>query len=288
VNRFWLNVDRAYTTISPLVWSNDVTRAADQILRSRCAFAIMAKAPDAGRTKTRLSPPLSPQEATELGCCFLRDMTANLALAARSVPIDPFVAFAPAGSETEFAGVVQPETGLVLADGSLPAPAGISGLGICLLQAVSSLLARGYGAVALLNADSPNLPTALLTEAASMLSARQERVVLGPSSDGGYYLIGMGRAYADLFREIDWSSARVADQTRARAASLALDLVELAPWYDVDDAASLCALITDLQQPSGAAAPYPAAATRHFIHTGGIAERLHAHLDARPYSILIS
>src|SRR5438132_907831 len=70
----------------------------------RCAIAIMAKAPGAGRIKTRLSPLLSPQEANALGCCFLRDMTANLVLAAETAPIDPYVAFAPAGSELHSTG----------------------------------------------------------------------------------------------------------------------------------------------------------------------------------------
>ncbi len=239
----------------------------------------MAKAPGAGRTKTRLSPLLSPHEATRLGCCFLRDMTANIALAGRSTAIDAYVAFAPAGTEAAFDGWVEPGTGLVLADGGMPAPAGVVGLGACLLQAMSSLFDRGYGAVGLLNADSPNLPTARLIEAARLLASPGERVVLGSASDGGYYLIGMKAAHADVFRDIDWSTQRVAEQTRARAADLGLAVVELAPWYDVDDPASLRTLVRDLQSVSRTAdAAYGAPATARFLEANGIAERLAAKL----------
>jgi uncharacterized protein len=241
----------------------------------RCAIAIMAKAPGAGRIKTRLSPLLSPQEANALGCCFLRDMTANLALAAQTAPIDPYVAFAPAGSEAAFDGLVEPGTGFVLADGSMPAPPGIAGFGTCLFQAACVLFAKGYGAVGLLNSDSPSLPTARLVEAARLLASPGERIVLGPAADGGYYLIGSKAPHAGLFRSIDWSTQRVAEQTRARAADLGLAVVELAPWYDVDDAASLRQLLQDLQGAARtAAAAYAAPATAHFLHANAIADRI--------------
>ena len=129
---------------------------------TRCAIAIMAKAPNAGRIKTRLSPFLTPEEAKDLGCCFLRDMTSNLAVVARELPLDAYIAFAPAGSDPAFAPIVHSDTGFVLADGSAAAPAGVKGFGRCLLQAASSLFALGYGAVGLLNSDSPTLPTTLL------------------------------------------------------------------------------------------------------------------------------
>ena len=166
----------------------------------------------------------------------------------------------------------------MLADGSIPAPAGVVALGTCLLQAMSSLFDRGYGAVGLLNADSPNLPTARLIEAARLLASPGERVVLGSASDGGYYLIGMKAAHADVFRDIDWSTQRVAEQTRARAADLGLAVVELAPWYDVDDPASLRQLLQDLQGASRTAGAYGAPATARFLEANGIAERLAAKL----------
>jgi uncharacterized protein len=239
----------------------------------------MAKAPGAGRTKTRLSPLLSLQEATELGCCFLRDMTANIALAGRTVAVDAYVAFAPAGSEDGFDGLLEPGTGFVLADGRMPASPGVVGLGACLLQAISSLLDRGYGGVGLLNSDSPNLPTGRLIEAARLLESPGERVLLGPATDGGYYLIGMKAPHPEVFRDIEWSTPRVAEQTRARAADAGLGLVELAPWYDVDDAASLRKLLLDLNSTTRSSdAPYRAPATRRFLQANAVANRLAAEI----------
>jgi hypothetical protein len=127
--------------------------------RERSAIAIMAKAPSVGRIKTRLSPFLTPEEARDIGCCFLTDITSNLALSAREAPLDAYIAFAPAGSEAAFAPVVHGDTRFVLADGSALAPAGVEGFGCCLLQAARSLFGLGYGAVGLLNSDSPTLPT---------------------------------------------------------------------------------------------------------------------------------
>src|SRR5262245_17303347 len=184
---------------------------------NRCAVAIMAKAPGAGRVKTRLLPLLRPEETTELSACFLRDMTRMLAAAGRAAPVDGHVAFAPAGSETSFAPIVAPGTGFVLADGLIDAAPGIEGLGRSLLQAARGLFDLGYGAVGLLNADSPNLPAALMIEAARLLSQPGDRVVLGPATDGGYYFIGLRAPHAELFTAIDWSTDRVAAQTRARA-----------------------------------------------------------------------
>jgi len=233
--------------------------------RTRCAIAVMAKAPDAGRIKTRLSPFLTPEEAKDLGCCFLSDMTRNLAAVARELPLDPYIAFAPAGSAAAFAPFVQGGTRFVLADGSAAAPAGVEGFGRCLLQAASSLFGLGYGAVGLLNSDSPTLPTSLLGDAVRLLLAPRDIVVLGPSADGGYYLLGTKTLYPELFCMIDWSTARVASQTRLRAREIGLRLVDLDSWYDVDDPASLRRLITDLDgdgfeaSPVGYAAPATAA-----------------------------
>jgi uncharacterized protein len=234
----------------------------------RCAIAIMAKAPDLARVKTRLSPLLRPEEARELSACFLRDMTHMLASAERA-EIDGYIAFAPAGSEASFAPIVAPGTGFVLADGAIDAPPGVVGFGRCLLQAAQALFARGYGAVGLLNSDSPTLPAELIVEAVRLLAAPGERAVLGPASDGGYYLLALKAPHAALFADIDWSTERVAAQTRAAAQRLGLEMAELAPWYDVDDPASLAQLVRDCAT-KGDAAP----ATAAWLARNGIARRL--------------
>ena len=243
---------------------------------ARCAIAIMAKAPSAGRVKTRLSPLLNPQEAMDLGRCFLSDMTANLARVTQEAPVDPFIAFAPAGSEAAFEAIVAPGTGYVLADGSRVAPPGVVGLGLCLLQATASLFDAGYGAVALLSADSPTLPTSVLLEAVRLLLAPPDRVVIGPSSDGGYYLIGTRRVHAELFHAIDWSTEQVAEQTRQRALRCGLEVLDLDPWYDVDDPHSLQQLVYELapDQTTNRTSAYSAPVTRAFLERMALADRL--------------
>ena len=205
----------------------------------------MAKAPQAGRSKTRLCPPLDPAQAAALSAAFLRDTTENMRAAARAAPIVSYAAYAPLGAEGLLQPHLAPGTRLLLADGSPVLPAGVAGFGRCLLHAVLGMLAAGHDAACVLSSDGPTLPTERLIEAAELLLAPGERAVLGPAEDGGYYLLGVQTAQAALFADIAWSTATVADQTRARARSLGLPLAELAPWYDVDDAASLATLLGD-------------------------------------------
>jgi rSAM/selenodomain-associated transferase 1 len=226
-------------------------------LAGRCAIAVMAKAPQPGRVKTRLTPMLSPQAAMRLSCAFLRDITENLAAAARQAPIDPYVAYAPAGSAALFDGLLAAGTKLVLADGSGEMPAGVEGFGRCLLHANRSLFALGYSAVCVLNSDSPTLPTRYLSDAARMLLAPGRRAVLGEAEDGGYYLLGLQHAEPAVFSDIAWSTATVGAETRQRAHAIGLAVSMLPSWYDVDDAGSLSRLRADLAAPGeGYAAPY--------------------------------
>lgn len=227
-----------------------------------CAIGVMAKAPIPGRAKTRLTPLLTAEEAASLSAAFLRDVTSNVRQAARAAPIRGCIAYAPAGAEALFDGHLAEGTELILADGTPPMPPRVQGFGRCLLHAIQAMLGHGHRAACVLNADSPNLPTALLVDAACLLLERPDRVVLGPAEDGGYYLLGMTAPHAHLFEDIAWSTDTVADATRARACTLGLELVELAPWYDVDETAALLRLIEAIGAPAEAGlAPCPAPAT---------------------------
>jgi rSAM/selenodomain-associated transferase 1 len=222
-----------------------------------CAIAIMAKAPLAGRSKTRLLPVLRPDQAAALSAAFLRDMTENLREAGAAVSISPYVAYAPAGQEDLFEGILAPGTQLVLADGSPAMPAGVEGFGRCLLHAIHQLFAAGYDSACVLNSDSPTLPTTYLRQAAEYLARPGDRAVLGPAEDGGYYLLGLKRAHARLFIDIAWSTEQVAGQTRDRAREAGVELAELPPWYDVDEPSSLDRLRHALAAPAGIAYPAP-------------------------------
>lgn len=237
-----------------------------------CAIGVMAKAPRPGHAKTRLCPPLSHGQAADLSAAFLRDITENIALAARLQAIAGYIAYAPAGGETWFDGHLAPGTRLLLADGAPLMPPNVQGLGRCLLHAVMDLLGRGHSSAVLLNADSPTLPTALLARAAAELARDGDRVVLGPADDGGYYLLGMKDAHAHLFADIPWSTAAVADATRARAKELGVKLIELPAWYDVDDNAALCRLLRETWSEAACSGlvPYPAPATAAVLRRMGL------------------
>ncbi len=150
-----------------------------------CGIAIMAKASAPGQTKTRLVPPLTFDQAAALNTAFVQDIADNVLLAGRHSAIAGYVAFAPRGSEDFFRGILPPAIGLI--DACLPT------LGDCLVRTVEEVLARGHQSAVVLNSDSPTLPTAVLVETAQALAQPGERAVLGPSSDGGYYLLGLKR-----------------------------------------------------------------------------------------------
>ncbi len=237
-----------------------------------CAIAVMAKAPRPGQVKTRLSPALTAEMAAALSAGFLRDITENIALAARGRAIHGYVAYAPAGCETEFTAMLAEATRLVLADGAGVSAGRVHGFGRCLLHAAQTLFSGGHDAVCLLNSDSPTLPTACLARAAEALAEAGDRVVLGPAEDGGYYLLGIKAPHVALFEDIAWSTGEVAAATRDRARTLGLPVVELETWYDVDDAATLRRLCRDLAAGHEVLkpAPYPAPATLACLRRFGI------------------
>jgi rSAM/selenodomain-associated transferase 1 len=224
-----------------------------------CGIAVMAKASIPGRTKTRLNPPLTPEEAAGLNTAFLRDIADNLMSASAHANIAPFMAYAPAGSASFFRDILPARIGLL----ETVAPT----FGECLYYAAASVLEAGHDAVCLLNSDSPTLPTSYLMAAATVLSAPGDRIVLGPSTDGGYYLIGLKRHHRRLFEDIDWSTERVSAQTLERARELDLAVHHLPSWYDVDDLAALRVLMGELIHDRRfrvwGSTPTPATWTRH-------------------------
>lgn len=198
----------------------------------------------AGASKTRLTPPLSGEEAAALSGCFLADVAAVIAGLPASVEARGVAVYTPAGAEAAFEG-------LLPAGFSLLAQRGDS-LEARLIAAARDLFECGHSSICLLNSDSPTLPGAILEAAAAALARPGDRLVLGPAIDGGYYLIGLKRPHAQVFRHIAWSTRHVFQQTLRAAATLRLPVTRLAPWYDVDDLAGLQLL---LQELFGAGAP---------------------------------
>lgn len=208
-----------------------------------CALAIMTKAPRRGRVKTRLTPPLTPEEAAQLSSCFLRDTAAAVTMGAREGSAQAIAVYTPLGSETEFREILPAEVGLVAQRGEA--------LGERLIFATEDLFALGFQAICLINSDSPTVPPQLFSHAVRILSTQEDSVVLGPSEDGGYYLIGFNRLHRALFENIQWSTSRVLQQTQEKAQERGLPVHLLPTWYDVDDATTLRRLCQELFAEKG-------------------------------------
>jgi len=228
----------------------------DDLLRRRCALAVMAKLPRAGTCKTRLVPPLTAEEAAALSRCFLIDTAHNVedvADACGAVPVAVYTPPAPMAERSELFG---PAFTYLAQRGDR--------FGDRLFNAVDDLLAEGYGAVCLIDSDSPTLPARYLAEAVRRLAKPGERIVIGPALDGGYYLLGVKSRLRALFHDIAWSTSAVFEQTceRARACGVAIDILE--GWYDVDDAAGLEMLRSELSR-SQRGPGYAAPVTRRYL-----------------------
>ena len=205
---------------------------------SVCGIAVMAKASEPGRTKTRMVPPLTYQEAAAFNTAFLQDVASNILAAAARTSITGYIAFGPPGSKAFFEDKLPAEIGLF--------ESWYPDFGDCLHNAIHQILLRGHAMAIVLNSDGPSLPTSLLAEAVEVLAQPGERAVLGPSQDGGYYLLGLKKNRRRIFEDIDWSTERVAQQTLARAAEIGLPTHVLATWYDVDDTTTLTRLRSEL------------------------------------------
>lgn len=220
------------------------------------ALGVLGKVPRAGAVKTRLSPPLLPEQAAALYAAFLRDSL----LLGITLGLGEVWLICPPGSELAALG------------GQIPAGVRLvaqreAGFGAAMEEALGLLLGLAPRAI-LIGSDSPSLPAAYVERSFGLLESGSCDVVLGPADDGGYYLIGLRQAQPALFREIDWSSERVLAQTLARAEAAGLRVALLPPWYDVDDHVSLRRLVDDLGRDGELAAPATRAALRRLRAEG--------------------
>lgn len=214
------------------------TALSDSTLASKCALTVMAKAPRAGRVKTRLAPTLTLEQAADLNICFLRDTAENIGQVAQSGRAAGIICYTPIGDEGLFDGILPQNFALLPQRGE--------GFGERLLAAAEDILACGFGAVCLIDSDSPTVPAAAFEKAVDELARPGDRIVLGPSNDGGYYLIGMKKAHPEPFARIRWSTSVVYAETMAASATAGLEVNELPMWYDVDDEKTLDLLRSEL------------------------------------------
>lgn len=199
-------------------------------------MVIFAKAPVPGQVKTRLCPPLTPDEAATLHGSFVIDMLerTKVATAKLKLPLDRYLACAPS-STLVFFQIMEERQSVKLID-----QVG-DDLGLRMQQAFATLFEKGYQRVFIVGTDIPSLPLDYYKQALAMLDSHD--VVLGPAMDGGYYLIGLKQPRQELFANIAWSTDRVLAATQEKAAGLGLKTALLPSWRDVDTIDDLTALM---------------------------------------------
>ena len=200
------------------------------------ALVIFAKAPIPGQVKTRLCPPLTPDEAATLHGSFVLDTLerAKAALAAFKLPYDRYLACAPSSTHVFFR-IMEERQGVRLMD-----QVG-DDLGARMNQAFDTLFAQGYKSGVIVGTDTPSLPLERYQQALTALESHD--LVLGPALDGGYYLIGLNRPTPGLFTGIPWSTDQVLALTQKKAGALGLKTALLESWRDIDTISDLEALI---------------------------------------------
>lgn len=225
----------------------------------KVAVALICKTPRAGQSKTRLSPPLRPEECAGISACFIADLSATIAAVAAGGRACGYAVYTPAGTESELAALLPDRFGLILQ--------GDGDLGARLDKGIADLIAAGHAGAILVNSDSPTLPRAILEAAVEAVRAG-DSLVISPALDGGYTLIGLSRPHPHLFADIPWSTGVVYALTLQRAREIGLKVVTLDGWYDVDDAASYALLERELDgvRPAFAKGPLEGAPrTRAFV-----------------------
>ena len=183
-------------------------------------LGLFAKWPRAGLVKTRLAATVGPERAAAIARAFLLDTLDRLA----AIPVRRVVAFAPDEAREDFAALARGRFDLH--------PQGDGDLGVRMGRFIATEIAVGADAVVLVGADSPTLPREYIERAFAELERAD--VVLGPATDGGYYLIGCRQRVPPVFEGVRWGGSRVLADTIARLPGADWRLFLLPPWYDVD------------------------------------------------------
>ncbi len=198
----------------------------------RRVLVVMAKAPREGHAKTRLHGAVPSRDVVRLSDCMLRD-TLDLARSLDGVhvavmcPSEDVAALAP----------MLPGVDVVAQDGA--------GLAAALTSVFRRFVEAGFSRVIAIDADSPHLPAAILRAAFASLDERD--LVVGPTEDGGYYLVGASAAHPGLFDAAPLGTSSAYDALCAYARARGLSVAAARVWYDVDVAADLLRLASDLR-----------------------------------------
>jgi len=187
---------------------------------------IFAKSPIPGKVKTRLTPHITPTKAAELYEAFIAD-TISTALKLECERIT--VAYSPIYAEMTFQRLCGLSVGYLPQKGH--------NLGERMKNAFKHSFDKGFKRTVIIGTDSPTIPLSYIRKAFDVL--KEVSVTIGPTLDGGYYLIGLSEQNDAIFDGVDWSTSNVFSQTLARIKTSNKKLCILPPWYDVDTPDSL-------------------------------------------------
>lgn len=205
---------------------------------ARDVLILFAKAPVPGQVKTRLCPPLSGDEAASLHGSMVLDMLEH----SRSLKGTDRVLAASPSPDHPFFQAVASRFGIDLWEQT-----GID-LGARMASAFHTAFERGYEHAVIVGSDIPELTAHPIRQALSLLT--EHDLVLGPTLDGGYYLIGMNRPIPELFTDIPWSTANVCSITHRKAEALGLSVGMTSPLRDLDTLEDLHHLTQALNRSS--------------------------------------
>jgi uncharacterized protein len=203
-----------------------------QVRGARRVLVIMAKAPREGHAKTRLNGAVPAGEVVRLSDAMLRD-TLDLARSLEGVHV---AVMCPSGDLAELTAML-PGVDVVRQDGA--------GLAAALTSVFRRFVEAGFSRVIALDADSPHLPAAVLHTAFASLDERD--LVVGPTEDGGYYLVGGSAAHSGLFEAAPLGTSSACDALCENARARGLSVATASAWYDVDVAADLLRLAAELR-----------------------------------------
>jgi uncharacterized protein len=210
-----------------------------QSAKASCALVIMAKAPRPGEVKTRLAQSFPLSDVTAFYRCLLQDtMTLALSLGTAEVAI-----MCPATDVENLARMAGHAVRVVAQKGK--------GLAAGLTSVFSHFTAAGCQRVVAFNSDTPHLPASILQSAFDALAACE--LVVGPTHDGGYYLVGATASYPGLFDGDGMGTATALEALTARAHDLNLSVHLTDPFYDIDVATDLSRLAAELRIDPGRA-----------------------------------
>lgn len=198
-----------------------------------CALVVMTKAPRPGCVKTRLAPSLSPDAAAALASALLTD-TIRLAVTLEGIRV---VLVCPRGEAPLIRRVVADGVDIVEQLGN--------GLAVALASTFDRFLAAGYQKVIAFNSDSPHVPRETLDDAFAALDTVD--LVVGPTEDGGYYLVGAKAPHPDLFDAPPLGTSGALDALTRRAAELKLQCACCTRTFDVDLPADVARLAQELR-----------------------------------------